>query len=474
MSFDGILKFTETLIIVYFVALNGTYTVFTLIAFFDLLSYRRRLWRGSLRTILSESSYRPISLLVPAHNEEPTIVGSVRSLLTLRYPEFEVVVVNDGSTDGTLEALRKAFALYPVPSATRVLVKTKPVRGTYRSLEHPNLLVIDKENGGKSDSLNAGINVSSYPLFCCMDADSLLESDALLRVARVFAEDERVLAAGGIIRTLNGSAVEDGQITHIRTPNNPLVLIQALEYVRGFLAGRTPLAKLNGLMIISGAFGVFRKDAVVEVGGYHTGTVCEDMEIIVRLHRRSREMDRPGRIIFVPDPVCWTQVPSDLRSLLRQRDRWQRGLLESLGMHFKMFLNPRYGAAGMIGMPFYVLFEAVGPVLELFGYVLMIALFLMGKLTAPVAILFFVLSMLFGMVLSVMALILDDLLFKRYEKGSDLVKMMAAVPLEYLGYRQLLALQRALSLFNVLFRRKHWGKAKRTRIPHSEKGLATT
>jgi cellulose synthase/poly-beta-1,6-N-acetylglucosamine synthase-like glycosyltransferase len=466
------IRIIEMLVLAYFVALNTTYTVFTVMAFFDLLGYRRRLWRGVLRNILSESSYRPISLLVPAFNERETITATIRSLLTLRYPEFEVVVVNDGSNDETMDVLRRAFSLYPVPTATRMSLKTKPVHGTYRSLEHPNLVVIDKDNGGKSDSLNAGINASSYPLFCCMDADSLLESDALLRVARAFAEDERVLAAGGIIRTLNGSLVEDGQIVHIRTPNAPIVLCQALEYIRGFLAGRTPLAKLNALLIISGAFGVFRKDAVIEAGGYNTGTVCEDMEIVVRLHRWAHEHDRPARVLFVPDPVCWTQVPEDTRSLLRQRDRWQRGLLESLWMHKTMFMNPRYGAVGLIGFPFYVLFEAFGPVIEFFGYVMMLVLALTGLLEPPIAILFLILSMMFGIVLSVMALLLDDLLFKRYERGRDLVKMIGAAFLEYFGYRQLLALQRTASFFNVILKRGHWGKAKRHRIPAAESAAA--
>jgi cellulose synthase/poly-beta-1,6-N-acetylglucosamine synthase-like glycosyltransferase len=460
------IPFVETLIITYFIALNTIYLVFSVMAFVDLVGYRNRLWRGALRSVVAESAYRPISLLVPAFNERETLLTTVRSLLTLRYPEFEIVVVNDGSTDDTLDQVRQMFHLHPVPSATRVRLRTKPVIATYRSLKHPNLVVIDKENGGKSDALNAGINASTYPLFCCMDADSLLEPDALLRVARAFTEDDRVVCAGGIIRVLNGSMVEEGRITHIRTPNNPLVLAQALEYVRGFLAGRSPLARLDALMIVSGAFGLFGKDAVVEAGGYHTGTVCEDMEVIVRLHRKTHERGSPGKVIFVPDPVCWTQVPSDSRSLLRQRDRWQRGLIESLWMHRRMFLNPRYGAAGLIGMPYYVIFEAFGPIFELLGYVLLVSLWLFGRLNPGIALLIFVLAMVNGIILSVMALVLDDLLFKRYERGRDLLKMIAAAFFEYLGYRQVLAAQRTVSFLNVLLRRRHWGEVKRS--PHRE------
>jgi cellulose synthase/poly-beta-1,6-N-acetylglucosamine synthase-like glycosyltransferase len=463
---------TGAVIIVYFILLNAIYTVFTVVAFFELLAYRRRLWRGSLRTMLSESTYRPVSLLVPAHNERETLIVTIRSLLALRYPEFEVVVINDGSDDDTLDLVRAAFSLYPVPSATRVRLATKPIRATYRSREHPNLVVIDKDQGGKSDSLNAGINACSFPLFCCMDADSLLESDALLRVARAFAEDERVVVAGGIIRVLNGSRVDEARVSSIRTSNQPIVLWQALEYTRGLLAGRAPLAKLNCLLIVSGAFGLFRKDAVIEVGGYHTGTVCEDMEIIVRLHRRSYEQGRHDRVIIVPDPVCWTQVPSDWRSLLRQRDRWQRGLLESLWRHRKMFLNPRYGKVGMISMPFYLIFEALGPIFELCGYLATFLLWIFGWLNPGIALLIFVVAVLYGTILSVMALVLDDLLFKRYERGRDLLKMIAAAFFEYFGYHQILALQRTASFLNVVLSRGHWGKAKRSRIAGAEEEAA--
>ena len=476
MTVETFIHTTEGLIIVYFLLLNTIYLAFTAMAFVDLVAYRRKVWRGALDSNLSESDYKPISILVPSFNERLTLVATIRSLITLRYPEFEIVVVNDGSTDDSLELVRAAFNLYPVPTATRVRLDTKVVRATYRSLDHPTLLVIDKENGGKSDSLNAGINMSSYPLFCCMDADSVLEPDALLRVARAFKEDDRVVCAGGIIRVLNGATVEDGQVTRIHTPNRPLILCQAIEYIRGFLTGRTPLCKLDALLIVSGAFGLFRKDAVVEAGGYHTGTVCEDMEIIVRLHRWGHETGKPARIIFVPDPVCWTQVPSDWRSLLRQRDRWQRGLLESLWRHRGMFMNPRYGKVGLIGMPFYVIFEAFGPIFELLGYVVMLLLWFFDRLNPGIAALFVVLAVLNGIILSVTALVLDDLLFKRYERTRDLLKMIGAAFLEYCGFRQVLALRRTASFLSVVFRRGHWGKAKRKSMPDSggsESALAT-
>jgi len=253
-----------------------------------------------------------------------------------------------------------------------------------------------------------------------------------------------------------------------------MLLCQSLEYVRGFRAGRTALARLNRLLIISGAFGLFRKDAVLAIGSYRTDTVCEDMALVVRLHRETRRSGKPGRVMFVPDSVCWTQIPSDWKSLLRQRDRWQRGLLESLWMHRTMFLNPRYGSVGLIGFPFYVLFEALGPVIEVSGYLLLPILYSSGNLNGPFVVLFLLLAVLFGIVLSVTALILDDLLFRRYARTADLLKMIAATVVEYFGYRQLLATRRAFAAINVFRRKGHWGKIEREAIAPTKRRAAST
>ena len=454
----------QVAILGYFIVVNGTYLVFGIVAFADLVNYRLRVWHGDLRRILSASAYRPISMLVPCYNERETIAANVRSLLTLNYPQVEIVVVNDGSTDDTIAVLRSAFRLVAAPAATRVQIPTRPVLAVYRSLDHPHLMVIDKENGGKSDALNAGLNAASYPLVCSIDADSVLESDALLRVARILHDDASVVAVGGIVRVLNGSLVEEGAVTETRVPSRWLERFQALEYIRGFLAGRRALAKMDSLLIISGAFGLFRKQPVIDVGGFSDATVCEDMELVVRLQRELRRRKRPGRVTFVPDPVCWTQVPSDLRSLLRQRDRWQRGLLESLWMHRGMFANPRYRGVGLIGLPYYTLVEALGPGIELLGYLLIPVLWFFGLLQVWFAVLFFLLAVLFGIVLSILSLLTDDLLFKRFSRPSDLLRLIAAAHLEFLGYRQLLVLRRSLSYLTVFLRRRHWGQVKRSRF----------
>ena len=462
----------QTAVLAYFMAVNTIYLAFTVIALFDLLSYDRRVRRRDISDLIAGATFRPISIIVPAYNEQETIVSNVNSMLELGYPEFEVIVINDGSIDGTLERLQTNFSLFPAPSATRLVLQTKLIRRVYRSLDCPNLIVVDKENGGKSDALNVGINISSFPLFCSIDADSLLNSDALLRIARPFVDDDRIVAAGGIVRVINGAEFEGDRVVASGAPKRLIHFCQAIEYVRGFLTGRTALARLNSLLIISGAFGLFLKQAVIDAGGYRSDTVCEDMELVVRLQRFGKEMRRSWRVIFIPDPVCWTQVPSDYRSLLRQRDRWQRGLLESIFLHFRMFMNPRYGSVGMIGMPFYLFFEALSPVVELIGYAAIPLLWWLGLLDFTSAAMFFVLAVLYNVVLSLLALMIEDLLFQRYERATDLLRMMFASFFEFLGYRQILTLRRAAAFVTVWSRRGHWGHIAREKFAPSKSKAA--
>lgn len=452
----GMLVF-EAAILAYFLTLNTIYLLFTGLAFQDLLSYRRRWPQRDDRPLLADSAYPPISILVPAYNEARTVVDNVRSLLELGYPEFEIVLIDDGSTDDSLARLRRSFALTAAPPSHPRRLPSRPLRRSWLSARHPNLTVLEKERGGKSDALNAGIDAARYPLFCTIDADSLLEPDALLRIARAFAEDERVVAAGGIIRVLNGAQSRGGRVLRAAAPRRPLLLCQAQEYVRGFLTGRSSLARMNALLIIAGAFGLFRKEAAVAAGGFSLDTVCEDMELVARLHRRARERRTGARVVFLPDPVCWTQVPADWGSLVRQRDRWQRGLLQCLWKHRRMFLNRRYGAVGMVAMPYYALFEALGPLVETAGYLALVALAVSGRLDPMFALLFFALAVGYGLLLSVAALNLDELLFKRYGRGRDLLLMLAGSLLEFCGYRQALAAVRAAGFVTVFVRGRSWG-----------------
>lgn len=412
-----------------------------------------------------------VSVLAPAFDEAATIEQSVRSLLMLKYPKFEVVVVNDGSQDGTLATLKTAFMLQPVPLDLETRLPSEKVLGIYRSLEHPNLVVLDKYNGGKADALNAGINVSSYPLICSTDADSLIEGEALLKVVRPFMEKpETTVAVGGIVRVANGCEIASGQVTKVGLAGRYLPLIQTVEYLRAFLFGRAGWSALNSLLIISGAFGVFRKDVVVEVGGYRAGSVGEDVELVVRMHRHLLEAGRKYEMQFLPDPVCWTEVPESLAMLGRQRNRWQRGLIESLMLHRKMFFNPKFGTIGMIGVPYFFIFEMFAPVLEIAALVLAIASLALGYIDLAFFGLFMTITVLFGSVLTTGSVLLEEVSFRRHLKTTELLKMIAAGFAENLGYRQLNLWWRASGCLDYLRGKTAWGRMQRRGFGNSLDG----
>ncbi len=405
----------------------------------------------------------PISLLVPAYNEETTIVENVRSMLALHYPNFEVIVINDGSSDATLRTVIDAYDLKPVVRPYEEAVKHKTIRGLYGSVNYPNLIVVDKENGGKSDALNAGINLSRFPLFCSVDADSLLESDALLRAVQPFAEDqERVIAVGGTVRIANGCSVRSGRVTKVDIPTNLVALFQVVEYLRAFLMARLAWSKLDALMLISGAFGIFKRGEAISVGGYSHDTVGEDMEIIVKLHRYMREQGREYRIHFVPDPVCWTEAPESLAVLGRQRRRWQRGSLEVFFKHRKMLFNPKYGVAGMLGFPHVLLADVLGPPIEVLGYLLIPFFFWMGAFDLEFLLAYVALSFIFGVTISVGSLILEEMELKRFPKPGHLAVLTAVSILENFGYRQLNNFWRMVGTWHFLMGKKEWGKMTRS------------
>ncbi len=455
------LLIVQALIFVYFFSVNSTYTLFTFLSLRAIRRYTATITDHHIRTMLGGVLYKPISIIVPAYNEEKTIHTTVRSLLHLEFPEYEIVVVNDGSEDSTLQSLKEKFRLVRINRVVRVKLKHKPIKEIYVSLDHPNLIVVNKDNGGKADALNAGIDVASYPLICSIDADSVLEPEALLRATRLFAEDREVVATGGIVRVLNGCVVQDGKVIEIKAPKKSIECFQAVEYIRGFLSGRTAWSLMKSLLIISGAFGVFRKDIVQAIGGYRD-TVGEDMDLVVRLHRHCRENKIPYKIIFVPDPICFTQVPTDLRSLLRQRNRWHRGLVDSLLHSRKMLLNPSYGVVGLCGFFYFTFVEALGPLVEFLGYLIFILLFIFGLLSGTFAFLFFVVAILWGMWINIGSVLIDDVLYKRYSSLRDLLKLCLYGALELLGYRQLITMERMIATFE--FWRRDWGKQKRHRI----------
>ncbi len=404
----------------------------------------------------------PIAVLAPAFNEQVTIVESVNSLLALHYPEFEVIVINDGSTDATLERLIDNYGLVPVERFFDLTVPHRSIRGLFASPRLPRLLVIDKENGGKSDALNAGINVSRAPLFCSIDADSLLESDALLRAVRPFVDEPILTAAvGGTIRLANGSRIAAGRVVDVRLPTNLLALVQIIEYLRAFLMARLALSRMQALTIISGAFGIFRRQLAVEVGGYSHGTVGEDMELVVKLHRLLRDRKQPYRIEFIPEPVCWTEAPENLTVLGRQRARWQRGALETFSKHKDMLFRPRYGRIGFVAFGQILIVDIIGPIVEVLGYFLIPLLWAVGLIAYEYLLAFLAVTFTFGIFVSVATLILEEVELRRFSRTTDLVVLTAVSVFENFGYRQISNLWRLRGFWQFLRKQQGWGQMTR-------------
>lgn len=436
---------------------NALYCLQLVMALWELSRNRPERRQGLLWRRYADLS-PPISLLVPAFNEEKSIVDSLRSMLSLNYPNFEIVAINDGSKDGTLQAMIEGFGLAPVHRPYEEAVKHKTIRGLYGSPSFPKLLVIDKENGGKSDALNAGINLSRASILCAIDADSILESDALLRAARPFVDDPtRTVAVGGTIRIANGCRIEGGRVTSVGLPTSALGLFQTIEYLRAFLMARLAWSRMKALTIVSGAFGLFRRQVVVAVGGYSHGTVGEDLELIIKIHRYMREKGDDYAVTFIPEPVCWTEAPESWRVLGRQRSRWQRGALETFFRHTDMLFRPRYGRIGTIGMGHILLVDVIGPPIEVMGYILVPLLWALGYLSIEFMLAYLALTFVFGIFVSVGSLILEEIELKRFPRASDLVILTLVAIAENFGYRQISNFWRIQGLWQYLRGAQGWG-----------------
>jgi cellulose synthase/poly-beta-1,6-N-acetylglucosamine synthase-like glycosyltransferase len=448
----------DWLVLVYFVLVNGMLTLLLVSAAWEMRRHRQDVWGANRWRVLSSEVAPTISILAPAHNEAVTVTESVRSLLTLRYPNLEVVLINDGSSDDTLGVLARDFDLVGVHAAPlRRRLEAAPVRGVHRSRSTPSLVVVDKENGGKADALNIGLDVAGGELVCAIDSDTLVEPDALQRMVRPFLFEEGVVAVGGTIRAVNGSEVRAGRVLRERAPRRLLPALQAVEYLRAFLTGRLGWNRLGGNLVISGAFGLFRREPMIAAGGYEHDTVGEDMEVVVRMRRHGRTGGGASRVVFVPDPVAWTEVPQRLRTLGRQRDRWHRGLADVLRRHAALFFNPRFGAMGLVVVPYFWLIELLAPVVELVGLVGMALGLAFGIVNIPFAILFLLVAYGFGLALTAYTLALDEWTYRGYGGLVDRLWLMLVALVEGLGYRQLTAIWRLRGLIGYLRGRTEWG-----------------
>ena len=456
----GLVRFEEA-VLVYFCLVNSFYALLLVCAYWEMRQHLFRT-RGESRWRLLGSRAAPIiSMIAPAYNEAATIGESMRSLLTLQYPNLEVVVINDGSKDGTMAVLAEQFDLVPTHPIYNRRLETKQVRNLYRSRSYPSLTVVDKENGGKADALNAGLNVAIGELICSIDADTLIEPDAIQRVVRPFLVKDDVVAAGGTIRVVNGCRVEQGRVVAAHAPRRPVPGFQVGEYMRSFLFGRLGWNRLGGNLIISGAFGLFRREAIIAAGGYAHDIVGEDMELVLRLRRQGYEQNQPCRVEFIPDPVAWTEAPNSLKVLGRQRDRWHRGLADVMWRHRRILLNPRYGALGMVVYPYFFFVELLAPVVEALGLVATIIGLSIGAINLHFAILFLLVAYGYGLVLTTFTLVLEETSYLRYEKIGDRLVLLLWVLLENLGYRQLSVVWRLRGLARYLQGGKGWGAMER-------------
>ncbi len=454
----NIVTLVDWIFLMFYFTLNTSYSLLLIFSLVDIVARNRRRIDVELDHSLESFYSIPVSIIAPAYNEEFTIVSSIKSLLSLRYPEFEVVVVNDGSKDDTIGVMKKAFQLYPVHTIFQKRVDSKPVRKIYKSRIEPRLIFVDKVNGGKADALNCGMNIARFPLFCAIDADTLILPNALLKVAIPFHEDpSRTVASGGTIRVANGCKIRSGEIEEIGFPKNPVAGFQVVEYLRAFLFGRIGWNIFGGTLIISGAFGLFSRRIAIEVGGYEHDTVGEDMELVVRIHRYLRMKKRPYKIVFIWDAACYTEVPEDLGVLGRQRNRWQRGLIDTMNRHKRMMLNPKYGFVGLLAFPFFAIFELLGPVVEVLGIVFVIFSYILGYADVMFLLLYVNVAVLFGIMLSISAVLLEELSFRAYPKWGDIGKMCLYAVLENMGYRHLTLIWRIKGFYSFFKGSKQWG-----------------
>ncbi len=468
MSFlRGPILVLNGLIIAYYVALNAFYLILLITGIRGAWITRRRSRLRVEEFLMDTPVTPPITVLVPAYNEGVAVAESVRAQLGVRYPGLEVIVINDGSTDSTLSELIHSFSLRRADVVFNPLIPTAKVRGIYLSTLEPRLIVIDKENGGKSDAQNAGLNLCRTPWVCIVDADSLVEEDALLRAIRPAVLDETVVATGGIIRIINGCRVAGGRILSVGLPLQPIVIFQVVEYLRSFLIGRLGWSWINGLLIISGAFGLFRADVLREVGGYSAGSMAEDMDVVVRIHRHFRTEGKPYRVMFVPDAACWTEGPAQAGALGRQRRRWQRGLAEVLAAYKNMFFQPRMGLVGFLSLPYFAL-ELVSPLLETVGILMVPAAYLLGWVSGGYVAFYLTLSLLLGALFGVWAVAIEEITFRRYTSLRDVFLLLLFALVQNIGYYQLLLWHRFAGLVDYARGRRVWGEQVRVGFKRSK------
>ncbi len=439
------------------------------------VNYKKQNTFTDYSIIASNPNAPAFTLIAPAYNEGMTVVENVRSLLSLYYHNLEIIIVNDGSKDDSIAKLIEAYDLESVSFFVQGEIPTKPIRGIYRS-KNPafsKLIVVDKENGGKADALNVGVNISSGEYLVCIDVDCILEQDAILKLAKPFLEqtDKKVIACGGVIRLANNCRIENGKVVDVNIPKTLLGRTQVLEYIRAFVLGRMAWSRASGLILISGAFGVFDRKIVLACGGYDKNTVGEDMELVVRMRKYMEEKKEPYEVVNIPDPLCWTEAPETKEILVKQRNRWMRGTMETLWKHRKLMFNPKYGKLGMISLPYWFFFEFLGPVVEFLGYVVFFVLLVLGVINWPFFIVLFALVLSSGFLFSIYAILVDLVSHQVYTKRKDFVSLIGTAFLEPFYFHPMVV-KAGVKGFLDYFRKSHaWGDMTRQGFNQETKNL---
>ena len=456
---------TQYLNIVFLVFTIGLFTLFTAMGYLSTrgsIHYRHKNSFGELSKVMASPMAPGITIIAPAYNEGATIVENVRSLLSLQYVNYEVMVVNDGSKDDTMQKLIDAYGLERVERKIDPDWKAKPIRGIYKSTQRSfsKLTVIDKENGGKSDALNTGIFLSENKYVGCIDVDCLLLPDALLHVVKSFFQPskKRVIAVGGVIRVANSCKISGGELEKINLPKNWLARFQVLEYTRAFLLGRMAWGRIDSLLIISGAFGFFDREIALAVGGYATDTVGEDMEIVFRMRRYMHDRNLSYTVEYIPDPLCWTEVPEDTKILMNQRDRWARGNLETLYRHKDMFFNPKYGSLGMLSYPYWFFYEWLAPILEFTGLLFTLLFYYLGILNLPFFFAITAMVFTYSIMFSFYAILWDVYTYNHYTRTRDILTLIVCALVEPFVFHPIVVWSAVRGNYKKLFRIKAgWG-----------------
>ena len=462
MAVKAMLDWVNVLFIIYMIGYSTFLFLAVVIGSSDL--YRKR-QQEELKNTLLQNHYIPISIVVPGYNEEVTVVETVRSLLALEYNLYEIIVVDDGSKDATSQKLIEAFHMQPIRRPIHRKIPCQPEEFIYETTaQKVPLTLIRKKNGGKADALNMGINACRYPYFICMDADSVLQYDSLSKIVRPVIEQENVVAVGGVVRSCNGATLERGRVVDYQLPNNILACMQVLEYDRSFLASRILFDKFNGSLIISGAFGLFKKDVVIAAGGYDHSTMGEDMELVVKLHEYCVANNMQYSIKYATDAICWTQVPERLQDLRKQRKRWHLGLFQSMWKHKVMLANPKFGPVSFISYFYFLIYELLSPFIEVFGVITMVLAFLVDLINVPFMIMFFLIYAIHNCVLTLTAFFARIQTIDLKIKFTDVMKAVMLCFFEVCVLRFVMAFVRATAFFGYRKKKLNWGRIERQKI----------